>query len=342
MFNLTFDYDFRRMPRDLSDTQIRIDYSNENTYWNTIVDKAANSKKRSLKRSVKRSLKDIGGSHKCWLEEEWRKDLHEGALSKDDLHKRVTNKIELKHSYKEDFILSIIDQDFIYPNVDGKLEVYAEMSVEADVNYGFTLIGKLGGSYGIDISDSYLYYRTGSNVDSKFVIDAAVTAHFDTGDMLMFSADTFGAAFMVPGIVTIGPNFKLYRQLEGKVTLGVNFETKVKLAEWDEPDVFDPSARSAKQTLEPEFEYSVSFTSLDSYAVNLVADGHVTFHAEAKAGSSGNSFCYGIDVGVDLYATLEAPKMFSWALPKSPLHDHAGPGRDHLPEWPQRSLRCSR
>ncbi|RSL60097.1 hypothetical protein CEP53_005571 [Fusarium sp. AF-6] len=369
VFDLTFDYDFRRVPRDLGDTQIRIDYSNENTYWNTIVDKAADSKKRSLKRSVKRSLKDVGGSHKRWLEEEWREDLHEGALSKGDLHKRwfgetaldwlkaiftgVSNKMELKHSYKEDFILSIVDQDFTCPNVDGKLEVYAEMSVEADVNYGFTLIGKLGGSYGIDISDSYLYYRTGGNVDSKFVIDAAVTAHFDTGDVLMFSADTFGAAFTVPGIVTVGPNFKLYGQLEGQATLGVNFETKVKLAEWDvyqtfpvvnkdwEPDVFDPSARSSKQTLEPEFEYGVSvsghisahvkptitfgidwnekFTSLDSCAVNLVADGHVTFHAEAEAGSNGNSFCYGIDVGADLYATLEAPKMFSWALPKSPF-----------------------
>lgn len=53
--------------------------------------------------------------------------------------------------------------------------------------------------------------------------------------------------------------------------------------------------------------------------MNLVADGHVTFHAEAKAGSSGNRFWYGVDVGADLYATLEAPKMFSWALPKSPF-----------------------
>lgn len=51
--------------------------------------------------------------------------------------------------------------------------------------------------------------------------------------MLIFSADTFGAAFTVPGIMTIGPNFKLYGQLEGKATLGVNFESKVKLAEWD-------------------------------------------------------------------------------------------------------------
>ncbi|KPM42249.1 hypothetical protein AK830_g4355 [Neonectria ditissima] len=369
IYDLTFDYDFTRVPRDLGDTQVRIDYSNENTYWNTIVDKAADAKKRSLKRSVKRTLQDVGGSHKRWLEEEWRDDVHRGDLSMEDMHKRwfgetaldwlkaiftgVTNTMELEHSYSEEFVLSIVDQKLTCPNLDAKLEVYAEMSVDADVNYGFTLIGKLGGKYGIDISDSYLYYRTGGEVNAKFVVDAAVTAHFDTGDVLMFSADTFGAAFTVPGIVTIGPNFKLFGQLEGKATLGVNFETKVKLAEWDvyqtfpavdedwEPDVFDDAAKSGKQTLEPEFEYGVSvsghisahvkptitfgidwnkkFASLDSCAVNLVADGHVTFHAEAEAGSSGSSFCYGVDVGADLYATLEAPDMFSWALPESPF-----------------------
>lgn len=369
VLDLTFDYDFRRVPRDLGDTQIRIDYSNENTYWNTIVDKAADSKKRSLKRPIKRSLRDVGGSHKRWLEEEWREDLHQGALSKRDIHKRwfgetaldwlkaiftgVTNTMELKHTYSEDFILSIVDQDIKCPNVDGKLEVLAEMSVEANINYGLTIIGKLGGSYGIDISDSYLYYRTGGNVDSKFIVDAAVTAHFDTGDVLMFSADTFGAAFTVPGIVTVGPNFKLYGKLEGKATLGVNFETKVKLAEWDvyqtfpvidknwEPSTFEDADKSGKQVLEPEFKYGVSasghitahimptitfgidwnkkFASLDSCSVDLVADGHVTFHAEAEAGSSGNRFCYGIDVGADLYATVDAPDMFSWALPKTPF-----------------------
>ncbi|SPJ79175.1 related to chitinase [Fusarium torulosum] len=369
VLDLTFDYDFRRVPRDLGDTQIRLDYSNENSYWNTIVDKAADSKKRSFKRSVRRSLQDVGGSHKRWLEEEWREDVHQGALSNGDIHKRwfgetaldwlkamfdgVTNTQKLEHRYSEDFILDIIDQDFTCPNVDGKLKVYAEMSVNANVNYGFTMIGKLGGSYGIDISDSYLYYRTGGNVEAKFVIDAAVTAHFDTGDVLMFSADTFGAAFTVPGIVTVGPNFKLYGQLEGKATLGVDFETQVKLAEWDiyqtfpvvdknwEPGTFEPADKSGKQALEPEFEYGVAvsghlsahvkptitfgidwnkkFASIDSCSVNLVADGHVTFHAEAEAGGRANRFCYGVDVGADLYATIEAPKMFSWALPTSPF-----------------------
>lgn len=64
-------------------------------------------------------------------------------------------------------------------------------------------------------------------------MDGVVTAFFDTGDVMLFSADKFGAAFVVPGIVIVGPNFKLFGQLEGSATLGVNFESRVKLADWD-------------------------------------------------------------------------------------------------------------
>lgn len=190
------------------------------------------------------------------------------------------------------------------------------------------------------------------DVSAKFVVDAAATVYFDTDDVLMFSADTFGAAFTVPGIVTVGPNFKLFGRLEGEATLGVNFETNVKLAEWSvyqtypaldddwEPSPFDSPSKTGIMSLEPEFEYGVSlnghlsahvkptitfgidfndkFATIDSCLVELVADGHVTFRAEAKTGSGGSSFCYGVDVGADIYATIDAPEMFSWALPRTP------------------------
>lgn len=90
-----------------------------------------------------------------------------------------------------------------------------------DVNYGFTLIATIGGEDSlIDLSKSYLYFRNRGDVSAKFVMEAAVTAHFDTNDILMFSADKFGAAFAVPGVVTIGPNFKLFGRLEGEATIG--------------------------------------------------------------------------------------------------------------------------
>ncbi|GAW17905.1 hypothetical protein ANO14919_073740 [Xylariales sp. No.14919] len=362
IYDLTFDYDFRRVPRDLGNTQMRIDFSNEQEYWERVVDKAAKHKK-----SRKRSLEEFGGSHRRWLEEEWRDDAHFGGLSTEELHKRwfgsdvvdwlkgllngVQGGLDISHSYSEDFILKIIDQKLSCPNYAAKLDVRAETHIDLDVNYGFTLVATLGSP--IDLSNSYLYFRTRGEANAKFIVDAAVTAFFDTGDVLLFSADKFGAAFSVPGIVTIGPNFKLFGRLEGQATLGVNFESQVKLAEWDvrqtypiANDDWDPEASKSpkkdgtQSVLDPTFEYGVSveghltahvkptitfgidfnqdFIKIDSCSVNLIADGHVTFHAELKVGSE-SSFCYGVDAGADLYATLDAPDAFKWALPKSPF-----------------------
>lgn len=83
VYDLTFDYDFKRVPLDQGPTHMRIDYSNDPNYWDKIVDQAANTKKRR-----KRSLHEVKGNHRRWMEEEWRDDAHFGALSKDDLHKR--------------------------------------------------------------------------------------------------------------------------------------------------------------------------------------------------------------------------------------------------------------
>lgn len=132
--------------------------------------------------------------------------------------------------------------------------------------------------------------------------------------------------------------------------LGVNFQGTAKLAKWDTRqtypaanDDWDPEStkpnKDGTQILEkPEFEWGFTlnghvtahvkptitfgidfnqkFLPVESCAVNLVADGYVTFHAEYQPPSS---FCYGVDAGADLLATIDAPKAFQWALPKSPF-----------------------
>ena len=60
---------------------MRVDFSNEVGYWDSIVSKAAKHKR-------KRSLEHVGGKHKRWLEEAWRDDAHFGGLSHEELHKR--------------------------------------------------------------------------------------------------------------------------------------------------------------------------------------------------------------------------------------------------------------
>ncbi|RDW92951.1 uncharacterized protein DSM5745_00273 [Aspergillus mulundensis] len=368
VYDLTFDYDFKRVPRDLGETNLRIDYSNDVDYWDNIVDKAADVKKRR-----KRELHDVNGNHRRWLEEEWRDDAHFGGVSSGDLHKRwfgssiidwlrniigtVEKTIEFGHHFTEDYILKIVDQQLSCPSVEAYLDVHAETHVEAHVSYGFTVIAKLD-HRPIDLSDSFLYFRTKGEVTASFVIDGAATYSFDTGNKRLFSADKFGAAFTVPGIVTVGPNFEVNGQIEGAATLGVNFESRVKLAGWDieqtypipETDKNDYTPQLEKspnkdgfQTPQvPEIEWSVGvngyvtahikpsisfgimwddlFFDIEDCAVRLTADGHITFHASAGTGSSGTNVCVGIDAGADLYATIDAPDAIDWALPKTPYY----------------------
>lgn len=81
--DLTFDYDFHRVPRDMGDTLLWIDFSNEPEYLDRVVDEPARRKK--VKR---RGLNGVSGSHKRWLEEEWRKDAHLSNLAPEELHRR--------------------------------------------------------------------------------------------------------------------------------------------------------------------------------------------------------------------------------------------------------------
>jgi len=367
VFDLTFDYDFRRVPRDVGETQMRLDFSNEEGYWDKVVDKAAGTKR-------KRSLDDVGGNHKRWLEETWREDYHSG-LSREELHKRwfgsdlvtwlqgLLNGVQgaplISHSVSEEFTVVLLDEKYgpcniKGVNVDAGLRVSAQANVKVDTNFGLTLISTL--AFPPDLSNSYLYFRNKGEVTAKFTLDALTTASFDTGDFELAGLENFGATFSVPGILTVGPNFRLFGSVDGSVTLAGRLESQVSLAKWNVrqtfPDAnkdYDPTAisdpdRDGTQILgQPTFNYSLSadghitahikptitfgidfnkrFLSVDSCKVDLVADGWIRLHASASTENSGSSFCYGVDAGADLYASVEAPKAFGWDLsvPRYPL-----------------------
>ena len=326
----------------------------------TVVDKAAGSKR-------KRSLADFGGNHKRWLEEAWREDMHEG-LGREELHKRwfgpsvidwlkgvlagVSNGLDTGNTYKDDFTVVLLNEQYgpctiRGVKVDAKLDVRVQTHVEVETNFGLTIITTLGAP--VDLKNSYLYFRNKGEVTARFTLDALATAAFDSGDILLLSADKFGAGFSVPGILTVGPNFKLFGQVEGAATVGAHVESNVRLASWDvrqtyptEGNDWDPTATEkpnrdgTQEILKPDFRYQVSangfitahvkptftfgidfsdrFIKVPSCTANLVADGYVTFYAEASTGTAGSSFCYGVNAGADLYASLDAPKVFGWDL----------------------------
>ncbi|MCJ1250761.1 hypothetical protein MMC30_007989 [Trapelia coarctata] len=367
VYDLKFDYNFARVPRDLGDTQMRIDFANEDGYWNKVVDKAAGQKR-------KRSLEHFNGNKKRFLEEAWREDKHLSGLSTEELHKRwfgsdildwlkgvingVTGGPAVHHSYVEDFTAILLRESWSCSSgitaASAQLDVVANTHVAINTNFGLTIIATLGSP--IDLSNSYLYFRNDGEITAKFTLDALANVNFDTGDMTLLSADKFGAAFAVPGIVTIGPNFKLIAQVEGGITLSAHISAEVNIAKWNVqqtfPDIssdWDPKASqdvdpSGTQDLTPKdkplfdasvaangyltahlkptitfgIEFNKNLIPVDPAAVNLVADGFITAYANAGASTSGGaSFCYGVDAGAQLYASLSVPSVFGWKLPQS-------------------------
>ncbi|KAL8730716.1 MAG: hypothetical protein Q9166_003908 [cf. Caloplaca sp. 2 TL-2023] len=349
VYDLTFDFDWRRVPRDLGDTQMRVDFSNEVGYWDSIVSKAAKHKR-------KRSLDDVGGNHKRWLEAAWRDDAHFSGLSHEELHKRwfgsdaiawleglfnTNTKPEFTHNIGTTFTAKLID------------ETWGPMQ---STSFGFTLITKL--SLPLDLSQSYLYFKNKGDVSATFTLDAVGKAKFETGDIEIAGLENFpGATFGIPKLLTVGPNFKLFGAVDAEVTLSGHLESRIQIAKWDiqqtYPDqgaewdpkglstpnrdgtgsfegikqpTFDYSVTATGQMtahLKPTFEFGIVFDKMwkvDSAKADVVADGWVRLKAAAGVSSSGNCpFTYGIDVGADLFASVSAPKAFGWAPRSFPI-----------------------
>ncbi|KAI4122687.1 MAG: hypothetical protein LQ338_005669 [Usnochroma carphineum] len=294
VYDLAFDFDWRRVPRDLGDTQMRVDFSNEVGYWDSIVSKAAKHKR-------KRSLEGLGGNHKRWLEEAWRDDAHFGALSHAELHKRWfgsdaiawlkglfnTNiKPEFTHNIDTTFTAKLIDETWGPCKVGGvdveaKLLAQALASVKVGTSFGFTLITKL--SLPLDLSQSYLYFKNKGDVSATFTLDAVGKAKFGTGDIEIAGLENFpGATFGIPKLLTVGPNFKLIGAVDAEVTMSGHLESKVQIASWDIQQTYPDQGTEwdPKGLSDPNRDGTGSFEGIQqpSFDYSVTATGQITAH----------------------------------------------------------------
>ncbi|KFX92564.1 hypothetical protein V490_05317 [Pseudogymnoascus sp. VKM F-3557] len=368
IYDLTFDFEWMRVPRDLGDTQMRVDFSNEVGYWDNIVNKAAKMKHK------KRSLDEVGGNHRRWLEEEWRDDKHFGGLSHRELHERWFGadiiswlqglfnpniKPQFTHNLQQSVIVKLIDEKFTCgaaPNtVAGSLLAQAEAKIDVHTSFGLTIICTLGTP--IDLSQSYLYFKNNGEVSATFTLDAVVTAHFGTGDITLIDIPFPGASFKVPKLITVGPTLKIVGAVDGEVTLSGKLESKVSIASWDIQQTYpdqgsdwDPKSLSEVNRdgtasfdglqqptfdyevmaggsitahLKPTISFGIAFDEMwhvGAAGVDVIADGWMKIEAKAGISSNGNCpFTYGISVGADLYARVNAPDAFHWTPRTFPL-----------------------
>ncbi len=241
-------------------------------------------------------------------------------------------------------------------DVQANLLAQAKTNVKVSTSFGLTIITKLGTP--LDLSQSYLYFKNKGEVSATFTLDAVGRAKFETGDKELLGLQNFpGATFGIPKLLTVGPNFKLFGAVEASVTLAGHLESRVDIAKWDVQQTYPDQGTDAgskalsdpnrdgtgnfeglKQPsfdfsvtargeitahLKPTFEFGIVFDKMwkvDDAKVAVVADGWVRLMAAAGVSSQGNCpFTYGIDLGADLYATVEAPKAFGWKPSRFPI-----------------------
>ncbi|KAI0850294.1 carbohydrate-binding module family 18 [Daldinia vernicosa] len=245
VYDLTFDYDFMRVPRDQGDTQMRIDFSNQDDYWDTVVAGAATKKKK-----MKRSLEDVGGNHVRWLEEEFRDDYHFGALERRDLEARWFGssilawlaqmvkpeiKREFTHKYEDTLTAKLIDETWSCTKGDvsyeGHLLAQALLKIKIESSFGFTLIvTKL--SLPLDLSQSYLTFYNKGEVTGVLTLEAVAKVFYSKGDVIV-NIPFPGASFKIPGIATIGPQLTVEGSIDASLSLAGTIETKLEIASWE-------------------------------------------------------------------------------------------------------------
>ncbi|KAI2643596.1 carbohydrate-binding module family 18 [Xylaria nigripes] len=245
VYDLKFDYDFLRVPRDMGKTQMRIDYSNQDNYWDTVVAGAATNKKKT-----KRSLDDFGGNHVRWLEEEFRDDYHFGALDRRDLEERWFGstvlawlaqlvkpeiKREFTNKYDNTLTAKFVDETWSCTKDDvsyeGHLLAQALLDIKVESSFGFTLIVP-SLIPPLDLSQSYLTFYNKGQITGVLTLEAVAKVFYSKSDVIA-NIPIPGASFKIPGIATIGPQITIEGSIDASLALAGIIETKLEIASWE-------------------------------------------------------------------------------------------------------------
>ncbi|RYP22768.1 hypothetical protein DL765_001477 [Monosporascus sp. GIB2] len=347
VYELAFDYDFHRVPRDLGNTQMRIDYSNQDDYWNNIIAGSV-SRKRGVhgrKRFAKRTLEDVGGNP-------FGKSILErlAALVKPEIKREFT------HKYDDSVTAKLFDESWDCPgsvegvNYDGHLLGQAVLDIEVESSFGFTLIVE-SLTLPLNLDQSYLTFYNKGKVTGVVTLEALARVTYEKKKVIL-NLPFPGASFKIPGIATIGPQLTVEGSSDASLGMAGLIETKLEIAKWEvrqvmpdtnsyKPELIDNSKPSLDRTgdfsgiQKPEFyagvtasgdvtfklsaaaEFGVRFVDkweVDPAAAAVVGEVSLTTKFAAGISTTGTCpFTYGLDVGARLFARATAPKMFGWA-----------------------------
>ncbi|KAM7204861.1 family 18 glycosyl hydrolase [Rhypophila sp. PSN 637] len=261
VYDFTFNYDYSPIvKRGDPNKRIRIDYSDDAGYWANIVSAppgrpiGSRSEHMAWKREQQVEVeRDHGGSWESYLDHKWRLDrrstpehqlheLHERWFSSalgDWLNamQHVDESYEVfKRSISDNVEWTLFEwgpkicQLGGYPT-EMYLKMWAEIDYEVEAVAMLNLIGDFG-----DLNswkESHVHFRTKGDVEASLNVLAFAKISFNSDEIELFGMERFGATFGIPGLVTVGPNFKIMARLDGEASLHTEAKISMKVASWD-------------------------------------------------------------------------------------------------------------
>ncbi|KAJ5400883.1 hypothetical protein N7465_011372 [Penicillium sp. CMV-2018d] len=194
VYDLELSYDFKRVKRNSGDIYIRIDYSNEFNYWESIVQgDPAKAKRDGHKRFYSSSA------------EAWKTkfDAIRGVPGLSSLH---------DDHFRNTIVSSKADtcKDSSWVNVEVGGDVSEEMK------FGYSFVGTISPTFNIEEAygffDSKLLFHGSIDVDIRGAIDVDSTLQ----SKQLFTGDITGYGFSHPGICDMGPSLNAKARLIGK------------------------------------------------------------------------------------------------------------------------------
>lgn len=150
-----------------------------------------------------------------------------------DVEKEYT---AIRHRVSDVYRVTLFDETKICqisPGVQQTLHasLKATMNINVETSAQLTIIGTLGGLK--SFKQSHVTLRNKGSVD--VVIDFQAHAELRSGSLSNELAGfaPLGASVVIPGIVTIGPQFKILAGLDGVMEVRANSQFRVQLAKWD-------------------------------------------------------------------------------------------------------------
>ncbi|KAK6216415.1 hypothetical protein LQW54_003619 [Pestalotiopsis sp. IQ-011] len=295
VYQLRYDYNFRKLRRDGGEIYVRFDASVHPGYWDAIVasDEGAPSKKRApgewrefhMDWFERRGFVD--GSEQARIaargestQSSWWAGVFDSLLSGSQVLDDGGWGVTKTYTYSQ--VLYSATKS-CPPSATASLTATVEGKFQAQLDYGLSLIGTLRK---FDFSQAYAYFQlthvaatAGGTVEANAAIGMQTTVQ-----PLQIDLDPWGGSFNIKGLWQVGPYFDVTAQLQAQATISGKMISNSTIASTAPYTWMYPAGLSERPSANVLTEYFHNFKVTSGEEASITSDGSLTMSLTPAVG----------------------------------------------------------